>query len=74
MVIATAYYSGGCQFNTREKPNSHIMKFVFRTSGDLNFVILVENSSTGGPNSISVRMEYLFIFQFSYCGLCVGNR
>ena len=28
------------------------------------FVILVEDSGTGSPSSITVRMEYLFAFQF----------
>ena len=42
--------------------NFLITKFVFRSSGDLNFVILVEDSDTGGPSSIIVRMEYLFVF------------
>ena len=28
------------------------------------FVILVEDSDTGGPSSITVRMEYLSAFQF----------
>ena len=46
-----------CQFS-----NSLITKFVFRSSGDLNFVILVEDSDTGVPSSIIVRMEYLFVF------------
>ena len=42
--------------------NYLITKFVFRSSGDLNFVILVEDSDTGVPSSIIVRMEYLFVF------------
>ena len=42
--------------------NFLIKKFVFRSSGDLNFVILVEDSDTGVPSSIIVRMEYLFVF------------
>ena len=42
--------------------NFLITKFVFRSSGDLNFVILVEDSDTGVPSSIIVRMEYLFVF------------
>ena len=76
MGIAEAYYPGGYQFDAREKSifDSRITKFVFRSSGDLNFVILVEDSDTGVPSSITVRMEYLFVFQFSYCKLCVGNR
>ena len=34
----------------------------------------VEDSGTGGPSSITVRMEYLFTFQYWYCELCVENR
>ena len=51
MVVAAAYYSGGYQFDAREKPifDSRITKFMFRSSCDLNFVILVEDSDTGGP-------------------------
>ena len=29
-----------------------------------NFVILVEDSDTGGPSLVAVRMEYLFAYQF----------
>ena len=39
-----------------------------------NFEILVKNSDTGGPSSISARIEYLFAFQFWYCELYVANR
>ena len=75
MVIAEVYYSGGYQFDAREKSilDFRITKCVFKRSGHLNFVILVEDSDTGGPSSITVRMEYRFVFQFSYCELCVGN-
>ena len=48
--------------DTREKPifDSRIMKFVFR-SGDVNFVILVEDSNIGSPSSITVKWNaYLF--------------
>ena len=74
--MVEAYYSGGYQFDAREKPilDCRITKFVFGRSSDLNFVILVEDSDTGGPSSITIRMECLFVFQFSYCELCVGNR
>ena len=76
MVIAEAYYSGGHQFDAREKPifDSRITKFVFRRSGDSNFVIPIEDSDTGGRSSITVRIEYLLVFQVSYCELCVGNQ
>ena len=76
VVIAEAYYSGGYQFDAREKPifDFRITKFVFRSSDDLNFVILVEDSNTGDPSSITVRMEYLFVFQFSYCGKSMRER
>ena len=62
MLIGTAYYSGGYQFDACEKPifDSRITIFVFKSSGYLNF----EYSDTGGPISITVRMEYLLVFQF----------
>ena len=50
--------------------DSRITKFVFRSSGDLNFVILVEDSNTGGPSSITVRMEYLIVL----CGKPMRGR
>ena len=64
MVITEAYYSGGYKFDARQKPifDSRVTKYAFITSGDLNFVILVEDSDTGVPSSIIVRMEYLFVF------------
>ena len=36
--------------------------------------ILVEDSNTGTPGSITASMEYLLAFQFWYCKLCVENR
>ena len=47
---------------------------MFRISGDINFEILVEDSDTGGPSLITVRIECLFAFQFWYCELCVKNQ
>ena len=41
--------------------------------GAYNFEILVEDSNTGNPSSITVRIECLFAFQFWYCDLCVKN-
>ena len=57
MVIAAAYCSGGYQFDAREKPifDSRITKFIFRSSGDLNFMILVEDCDTDGPSSMTVK-------------------
>ena len=45
MVIAAVYYSGGYLFDGHEKPvfDSRITKFIFKSSGDLNFVMLVED-------------------------------
>ena len=76
MVVVAANYSGGYHFDKREKPifSSRITKFAFRSSVDKRFVILVEDSDTGGPSSITVRMEFLFVFQFLYCELCLENR
>ena len=39
--------------------NSRFTKFVLGTSGGTKFVILVEESDTGGPSLITVRLEYL---------------
>ena len=38
-----------------------------------NFVILNEDSDTGGPSLVAVRIEYLFAYQFWYWELWVGN-
>ena len=50
------------------------MKFVFRISGSIKFWDQVEESNTGGPSTITVRMEYLLAFQYWYCELCMKNR
>ena len=34
----------------------------------------VEDSDTGDPSSLIVKMEYIFAFQCWYCELCVENR
>ena len=39
-----------------------------------NFDILVEDSKTGGPSSLTVRMEYLFAFQFRHCEVCLKDQ
>lgn len=47
----------------------------FRNCGDVKFwEMLVEDSDTGGPSSIMVRMEYLLDFQFWLCYVCAKNR
>ena len=46
---------------------------MFRISGGINCLDSVENSDTGGPSSIIVRMEYLRAFQYWYCELSVKN-
>ena len=51
------------------------IKFVFRISGRIRF----RNPGwglqyTSSLSSITVRMEYLFAFQFWYCELCVKKR
>ena len=38
---------------------SCFIKFVFRISGGITFEVLVEDSGTGGPSSIAVRIESL---------------
>ena len=42
--------------------NSCFIKFVFRTIGDINCLDSVEDSDTGVPSSITIRMEYLHAF------------
>ena len=44
---------------------SSFMKFVFRTSVDIKE--LWQDCDTGDLNSITVRREYLLVFQFWYC-------
>ena len=41
---------------------------------DTQFDILVGDSDTGGPSSITVRIECLFPFQFWYCEFCAKNQ
>ena len=47
---------------------------MFIISGGINCWDPVEDSDTGGPSSITVRMEYLRAFQYWYCELCLENR
>ena len=42
--------------------------------GTQNFEILVEDSGTDGPSSITVAIECLFAFQFGYCKVCVKKQ
>ena len=42
--------------------DSCFIKFVFRVSGGIKFEILVEDSDTGSPISLTVRIEYLLAF------------
>ena len=37
------------------------MKFVFRISGKIKILGPAEDSDSGGPSSITVRMEYLYL-------------
>ena len=41
--------------------------------GAWKFVILLENSDTGGPSLVVVSMEYLFSYQFWYGELWIEN-
>ena len=71
----------GCQ-SRRSKIESYrqpifdfpFMKLVLQSLGPWTFVILVEDFDTGGPSSVTVRIEYLFAFQSWYCDFCVENR
>ena len=42
--------------------------------GGIKFWDPVEDSDTGGPRSVTVRMEHVFAFQYWYSELCVENR
>ena len=33
-----------------------------------------EDSNTGGPSLVTVRIENVFTFQYWYCELCVENQ
>ena len=46
----------------------------YEGGGGIKFVILVEDSDTGGPSSITLRMEYLFALKFWCCELSLGNQ
>ena len=37
-------------------------------------MILLDESDTGGPSSITVTMKNIFPLQFGYCELSVGNQ
>ena len=41
-----------------------LLNFCSKSVGVYDFEILVEDSDTGGPSSLNVRMEHLFAFQF----------
>ena len=42
--------------------------------GTWNFEILAEDFNAGSPSSFTVRMKYLFAFQFWYWKVCVKTR
>ena len=58
----------------------------WEAGGDIKYVILVEDSDTGGPSSITVRIEYLFAFfwrrrggasrksHFYFCSWCYSRK
>ena len=43
---------------------SVLLNLCLELVGAQNFEILAEGSNAGGPSSFTVRMEYLFSFQF----------
>ena len=43
---------------------STLLNLCSESVGASNFDILAEDSDTSSPSSITVRMEYLFAFQF----------
>ena len=76
MVVTGVYQPEVSQFDfcVCSVFNSSFTKFVLGSSGGIKFVILVEDSETGDPRLITVRMKYLFALQFSCCELSVGNK
>ena len=71
VVMSTRLNLMGSQFSI---PVLWNLCSVFRISGGINCWDPVQDSDTGGPSSITVRMEYLFAFQYWYWELCVENR
>ena len=53
---------------------SILLNLYSESVGASNFEILLVDSDSGRPSSITVRVEYLFAFQFRYCERCVENR
>ena len=56
VVMTVGFHSGRCQFQTYGYPifDSRFMKFVLRITEFIKLEILVEDSDTGGPSSITV--------------------
>ena len=50
------------------------MKCLFRISAGIKFWDTVEDLHSGRPSSVTVRMKYVFAFQYWHCELCVENR
>ena len=83
-ISGWTYCSGyDCRFSIKIIPewilwvvnfDSGFMKYLFRITGRIKFWDPAEDSDTSEPSSITVRMEYLFVFQFWYNELCVKNR
>ena len=66
VVVSAGFHSKVSQFVFRGRPlfDSRFTKFVLRSSGSIKFVMLFQNSDTGGSSSITTRIEYLFAVQF----------
>ena len=65
MIVKVVFQLGSFQFDSpgRSAFNSRFTKFVLGTSGAIKFVILVEDSDTGGPSLITVRLLFM---KYSY--------
>ena len=66
VAVMTVGYQPGVFFFFRGRSvfNPCFTKFVLKSIGGIKSVILAERFNTGGPNSTTVRMEYLFALQF----------
>ena len=76
VVVTAVCHSGVSHFESCWwlVSNSRFTKFLLGSSRVIKFVILLEDSDTGGPSSVIVRMEYLFALQFWCCEISVGNQ
>ena len=80
MLIAAAYHSAGYEFEANQKPifDFHITKFIFRSSGDLNFVTLVDGLrywwSEFGYRQDGILTCFSILILWTLCGKPMRGR